>query len=60
MLQFRIQSTPNPNVRKYVINEELKGVGRVSYKSAEECEYVPLALALINIPGVVQVFLRMF
>ena len=54
-LKFRIQSTPNPRARKYVINDELKATGRVSYSSKEECHHVPMAEALLCVPGVSQV-----
>tara|TARA_Y100001970_G_C13893028_1_gene679721 strand:- start:75 stop:629 length:555 start_codon:yes stop_codon:yes gene_type:complete len=55
MLQFRIQSTPNPSARKYVLNEEIKAEGKVSYKSMNDCEHVPLAFSLLAVPGIKQV-----
>ena len=55
MLRFRIQNTPNPKARKYIISEELKAEGKVSYKNSEECSHVPLAHALINMKGVTQI-----
>lgn len=55
MLQFRIQSTPNPLARKYVLSKDIKGSGKVSYQSGDECAHVPMAKALIEIPGVTQV-----
>lgn len=55
MLQFRIQSTPNPLARKYILNQDLKKEGRVSYQKPSECRHVPLAEGLINIEGVTQV-----
>ena len=55
MIKFRIQSTPNPNARKYVTDQNFKDDGKVSYKKPEECEHVPIADALFKIPGVVQV-----
>jgi Fe-S cluster biogenesis protein NfuA len=55
MIQFRIQSTPNPQARKYIVNQELKKTGKVSYKSAEECQHVPMAQALLSLAGVTQV-----
>jgi Fe-S cluster biogenesis protein NfuA len=54
-VQTRIQSTPNPKARKYVLNCPVKGDGKVSYKDLSECGHVPLAQALLSIPGVVQV-----
>lgn len=55
MLQFRIQSTPNPNARKYIVNRELKAEGKVSYRLISECEHVPMAEAILSVPGVNQV-----
>ncbi len=55
MLQFRIQSTPNPYARKYVINRSLRSEGKVSYKEIEECRHVPIAEALLSVAGISQV-----
>ena len=55
VLQFRIQSTPNPLARKYILSQELKAGGRVSYQNPSECSHVPLALALIGLDGITQV-----
>lgn len=55
MLQIRIQSTPNPNARKYVLSVDIKADGKVSYKDASECSHVPMAKALLSIEGVSQV-----
>ena len=55
MLQFRIQSTPNPTARKYIINEELKASGKVSYESSSQCKHVPIAHMIMSIPAVAQV-----
>lgn len=55
MIQFRIQGTPNPQARKYVLNRELKGEGKVTYKAPEECAHLPMGGALFAIPGVKQI-----
>ena len=55
MLKFRIQGTPNPNARKYLTDRDLKGTGKVTYKSVKECDHIPLAVALFSIPGVEQI-----
>ena len=55
MLQFRIQSTPNPNARKYVLSEDVKTEGKVSYKEVSDCAHVPMAKALLELAGVSQV-----
>ena len=55
MLKFRIQSTPNPGARKYILSEDVKLEGRVSYRDPNECLHVPLAYSLLNIAAVRQV-----
>ncbi len=55
MIQIRIQSTPNPDARKYIVNRLLKSTGKVSYRNSKECQHVPLAKELIEMPGVTQV-----
>lgn len=55
MLQFRIQSTPNPNARKYILSADVKTEGKVSYKDASDCSHVPMAKALMEVGGVTQV-----
>lgn len=55
MLQFRIQSTPNPNARKYILSADVKTEGKVSYKDITDCSHVPMAKALLSLGGVSQV-----
>lgn len=55
MVQFRIQGTPNPKARKYIIDKDLKSAGKVTYKTAKECAHIPMAVALFSIPGVEQI-----
>jgi NFU1 iron-sulfur cluster scaffold homolog, mitochondrial len=57
MLEFRIRSTPNPNARKYILSEEVKATGKVTYRSQDECEHIPLAQGLFSIPAVKQIHL---
>ena len=54
-MNLRIQSTPNPLARKYILPEDVKAEGKVSYQEAEQCQHVPLAHALISSVGVRQV-----
>ena len=55
MFQLRIQGTPNPNARKYVVSVTLKEDGKVSYSSHVECGHLPLAVALFEIAHVGQI-----
>ena len=55
MLQFRIQSTPNPNARKYILSADVKSEGKVSYKDVSDCSHVPMGKALLEIGCVSQI-----
>ena len=55
MLQFRIQSTPNPLARKYLLSQDLKKSGKVSYQDQNACDHVPLARELLSLSGVRQI-----
>ncbi len=57
MIQFRIQSTPNPRARKYVLDRTVKAEGKVSYQASDDCEHVPMAAALLEVPAITQVHL---
>lgn len=54
-VDIKIQKTPNPNAKKFVLNHAVKETGKVSYTNAEDCKHVPLAWELLNIEGVRQV-----
>ena len=53
-LQLRVQGTPNPLARKYILGSTLKAQGRVSYKDPHSCAHIALARALFALPGVRQ------
>jgi Fe-S cluster biogenesis protein NfuA len=55
MLKYKIQGTPNPNARKYILSEEVKAKGKVSYKEQSECAHIPLGYYLLGIEGIKQV-----
>lgn len=57
MLKYKIQATPNPNARKYILSEEVKAQGKVSYTDQSECAHIPLAYYLLSINGLKQVHL---
>lgn len=50
-----VQRTPNPNALKFILDHEVKRVGKVSYTEIRECEHVPLAVALLRLANVTQV-----
>lgn len=55
-IKMMIQSTPNPNALKFVLNMPVKNEGKVTYKSADQCQHNPLAGALFTVPNVVEVY----
>lgn len=57
MLQVRIQGTPNPNARKFILNTDVKRLGKVTFKDPMDCTHIPMAKTLLEIPHVTQVHL---
>ncbi len=55
-VKILIQSTPNPNALKFVLNMPVKTEGKVIYKNVDQCQYNPLAAALFTVPNVVDVY----
>ena len=53
---IRIQSTPNPNALKFIVNKPVKAEGNATYKSAEECHANPLARHVFTVPHVSEVY----
>jgi len=51
--KLMIQSTPNPNALKFVLNTPVKTEGNFTYKQAAECEQNPLAKAIFELSGAV-------
>lgn len=51
-----IQSTPNPNALKFVLNMPVKNEGKVTYKSADQCQDNPMAKALFTLPNITEVY----
>ncbi len=55
--QLMIQSTPNPNALKFVLNTPVKTAGNWTYKNTTECAGNPLALAIFELdPRVKEVY----
>ena len=56
-IRLMIQSTPNPNALKFVLNTPVKTEGNVTYKKAEDCAHNPLAKSLFEIhPSIKEVY----
>ena len=48
-IKLMIQSTPNPNALKFVLNTPVKTEGNFTYKNTSECDHNPLAKTLFEI-----------
>ena len=47
-IQLMVQSTPNPNALKFVVNEPVKTEGNFTYKKGDNCEHNPLAKTIFE------------
>jgi len=56
-IKTMIQSTPNPNALKFVLNVPVKTQGKVIYKNVGQCRYNPMAAALFTIPNITEVYM---
>lgn len=55
-IKMMIQSTPNPNALKFVLNVPVRNTGRVTYKDPSQCKDNPMAAALFTIPNITEVY----
>lgn len=55
-LMVEVQPTPNVNALKFVTNRRLTEGRSQTFRTVEEAAASPLAVKLLQIPGVVQVF----
>jgi Fe-S cluster biogenesis protein NfuA len=55
-IKTMIQSTPNPNALKFVLNVPVKTQGKVTYKNAGQCKFNPMAAALFTLPHITEVY----
>ena len=55
-IKTMIQSTPNPNALKFILNLPVKTEGKVTYKNAQQCQHNPMAAALFAIPNITEVY----
>ena len=55
-IRTMVQSTPNPNALKFVLNVPVKTQGKVTYKNAGQCSHNPMAAALFAIGNITEVY----
>ena len=53
-IKLMIQSTPNPNALKFVLNVPVRTEGNVTYKKGDKCTYNPLAKAIFEISNFIK------
>lgn len=51
----KVQTTPNPNAWKYLLNKPVLNDGKATYTNPEEAKHNVMANALFDLPGVRQV-----
>jgi len=56
-VMVRVQSTPNPNAMKFIVNSDLKKEGKATFNTTQDAEGLPLVESVFTIPGVKQVYL---
>jgi len=56
-IEIYVQSTPNPNAFKFILNKYAKNSGKATFHNAKEAEGVPLAQKLLEVNEVTQVHL---
>ena len=52
--KLMIQSTPNPNALKFVLNVPVRNEGNVTYKKGDACEHNPLAKAIFELSNFIK------
>ena len=56
-IRLIVQSTPNPNALKFVLNVPVKNEGNVTYKTTADCAANPLAQAIFEVsPAIKEVY----
>lgn len=54
-LSVLTQPTPNPNAKKFILSQDVKITGKVSFTELKSCEHVPLASSLLRLANITQV-----
>lgn len=54
-VRIKVESTPNPNAKKFITSVTVINQDRISYGDASECRNNPLAMRLFNETGVTQI-----
>ncbi|MBF0503809.1 MAG: NifU family protein [Candidatus Omnitrophica bacterium] len=55
-IRIMVQSTPNPNALKFILNIPVKTDGKVMYKNLEQCDTNPMAAAIFTVDHISEVY----
>lgn len=56
-IKILVQQTPNPNARKFIVNQIVKLEGKATFSSKAEAEKIPLVREIFDLAGIEQVHL---
>lgn len=56
-IKILVQPTPNPNARKFIVNQVVKTEGKATFSSKQEAEKVMIARDIFDLAGIEQVHL---
>ena len=54
-LKMKVQVTPNPNAKKFVLSKDVKSEGKVTFSSIDDCHHIDLARELYLLTNVTQI-----
>lgn len=54
-IQIKVETTPNPNALKFILNKDVIDEGKATFYSDGDCHGNPMARDLLSIKGVIQV-----
>ena len=57
-LKYAIKTTPNPNAKKFIFNQDIKANEKVSFTKDETYDDIPLIKALFSIPNIIQIHIK--
>lgn len=54
-IRIMVQPTPNPNAKKFIVSEDVKSTGKVSFIDISDCEHIELAREIFLLANVTRV-----
>lgn len=56
-VRILVQQTPNPNAKKFIVNQIVKSEGKATFESRDQAENIPLVRDIFDLAGVEQIHL---